>query len=111
MSQLGNRLSGDQPGLRTERILLAVLASLVVGLVISLINGMDILSAIKGALIFSVFTGAVVAVLSWAVDYAREKGYSTWLAIFLVLFLNVFGILILLLLPDRSPEPQQQAGA
>ena len=106
MSQLWHRLTSDAPGLRTERTLLAVLASLVVGLVLSFANGMDILSAIKSALIFSVFTGAVVAILGWAVDIAREKGYSTFLAIFLVLVLNVFGIAILLFLPDRRPGTQ-----
>ena len=109
MSQFRQRHAGDEPGLRTERTLLAILASLVVGLVIALINGMDVFSAIKSALIFSLLTGALVAVLGWAVDYAREKGYNTWLAIFLVLFLNIFGILILLLLPDRSSEAQEQA--
>jgi hypothetical protein len=109
MSQLQQRVSGEEPSLRSERTLLAILASFVVGLVIALINGMDVLSAIKSALIFSLLTGAVVAVLAWAVDYAREKGYSTLLAIFLVLVLNVVGILILLLLPDRRPAPQQPA--
>ena len=98
------------PSMRNERTLLAVLASLVVGLVISLLNGMDVFSAIKSALIFAVFTGAIVAILGWAVDFAREKGYGTWLAIFLVLVLNVFGIVILLLLPDRNPNPRQQTG-
>lgn len=93
--------SGDA-NLKTERTLLAIVLSFVIGLPLALINGMDLLSALWGAFVFSLLTGAVVAVLAWAVYMAKQKGYPGILGFLAVLILNIFGILLLLLLPRRG---------
>lgn len=97
-----DKFRSDDADLKTERTLLAIIFSFVIGLVLALINGMDLASALWGAFVFSLLTGAVVAVLAWAVDTAKQKGYPGLLGFLAVLFLNVFGILLLLLLPRKK---------
>lgn len=91
----------DDANLKTERTILAVLITFVVGLPLALINGLDFISAMRGAFLMALLTGAIVAVLAWSVDTAKQKGYSGSLGFFAILFLNIFGILLLLCLPVR----------
>jgi SNF family Na+-dependent transporter len=96
------KLVSDNDNLKTERTILTVLITFVVGLVIALNNGLGLFSAVRGAFIISVLTGAIVAVLAWGVDIAKQKGYSGTLGFISILLLNVFGILLLLLLPPKK---------
>jgi hypothetical protein len=86
---------------RTTRTLLALLMGFLLGLVILIINGRTIGASIVGAFIFSVLVGVIVAMLSWAYEYAERKGYSGWVGFFLILLLNIVGIILLLLLPSK----------
>lgn len=90
---------------RTTRTFLALLMGFLIGLVILLINGRTIGASIIGALIFSVLVGVIVAILSWAFEYAERKGYSGWVGFFLVLILNIIGVILLLLLPSKNQQP------
>lgn len=96
------KLVSDDENLKTERTILAVLITFVVGMIIALNNGLGLFSAVKGAFIMSLLTGAVVAVLAWGVDIAKQKGYSGTLGFISVLLLNVFGILLLLWLSPKK---------
>lgn len=86
------------------RTLIAVVASFVIGFIIQVINGFSVTTALLGAVIFSIFVGVSVAILSWAGDYAERKGYPFWVGFLLVFFLNIIGIVILFLLPLRLPQ-------
>jgi vacuolar-type H+-ATPase subunit I/STV1 len=85
------------------RIGLALILGFIIGVVFPLANGEDLLSALGRGFLFSVFLGAIVAVLSWSMDIAEEKGYPGWLGFALVIFLNIIGIIILVLLPSAKP--------
>ena len=98
------KFSNGSENLMVKRTVIAILASLLIGLLLALFNGLDLISAVKAALIFSVITGAIVAMLSWAVEIAREKGYSAVIAFLAVIILNIFGILLLLALPSTRKE-------
>jgi hypothetical protein len=59
---------------------------------------------LQAGFIFAVLVGIIVAMLSWGIDIAVKKGYPAWVGLFLVLFLNVFGLVIIAVLPDRVPN-------
>jgi hypothetical protein len=86
------------------RIFIGVIVSFLLGLAISLLNGRTLASALQAGFLFAVLVGIIVAMLSWGIDIAVKKGYPAWIGFFLVLFLNVFGLVILAVLPDRAPH-------
>jgi hypothetical protein len=87
----------------SARIVLALVIAFPAGVVISLFNGRDFLSSIQSAFLFSIFTAAIAAFLSWGIDIAESKGYPGWLGFLLVLFLNILGLAILLIiLPSKT---------
>lgn len=96
------KLVSDSNNLMFERTFLAIPASFVVGLVAALINGLDFLTAARNAFFFSLITGIIVLFLAWGVDTARQKGYPGLLGFLAVFILNVFGVLLLILLPARN---------
>jgi hypothetical protein len=87
--------------------MLAIFLGYTIALVISLLNGRTLIQALYAAAVFAAVTGIIVGVLSWAVEYAMRRGYPGWLGFILVFFLNILGIIILFLLPNR----QQTLGA
>lgn len=86
----------------STRILIGFIVSFLLGIVISLLNGRSLALAFQAGLLFAVLVGIIVAMLSWGIDIAVKKGYPAWVGFFLVLFLNVFGLLILAVLPNRT---------
>lgn len=82
--------------------LTSILVAFAVGFGISLLNGRDLSGALYSGFYFSLIIGAIVAILSWAFNYAEIKGYSGWVGFTLVLFLNIIGLFILLLLPVKQ---------
>jgi len=86
----------------STRIFIGFMVSFLLGFAISLLNGQSMASALQAGFFFAVLVGIIVAMLSWGIDIAVKKGYPAWLGFFLVLFLNVFGLLILAVLPDRA---------
>jgi len=86
----------------STRIFIGFMVSFLLVFAISLLNGQSMASALQAGFFFAVLVGIIVAMLSWGIDIAVKKGYPAWLGFFLVLFLNVFGLLILAVLPDRA---------
>jgi len=84
------------------RIFIGFIVSFLLGIFISLLNGRSLASAFQAGFFFAVLVGMIVAMLSWGIDIAVKKGYPAWVGFFLVLFLNVFGLLILAVLPNRN---------
>lgn len=74
---------------------------MVLGFVGSLVNGRGFVPAIVAGVQFSITVAAVVAIINWVTDIARRKGYSPWLRVFLVVLLQILGMVILLFLPHR----------
>jgi hypothetical protein len=91
-----------------RRIGLAFTLGLFIGINIAMSNGANLQTAITEGLIFSLIISAVVALISWGLKLTTEKGYPVWVGFVLVLFLNIIGILILLLLPNRSIKELNQ---
>jgi drug/metabolite transporter (DMT)-like permease len=87
-----------------QRTLISLALGIIAGFVFSLINGRDVPTSLLSALIFGILVAAIVAVLSWAMEYAQRKGYPGWMGFLLVLFLNIVGVLILWLLPERRVQ-------
>jgi hypothetical protein len=85
----------------TIRILLAVLMGFGIGAVTPLVNGQDIRWALQAGLGFALLMGCIVAVLSWGMDIAVEKGYPGWVGFVIALVFNILGLVIMLLLPRR----------
>jgi uncharacterized membrane protein len=83
-------------------ILLALVLGFFVGMGVSLANGKDLLFALQRGVIFALLVGVIVAILSWGVDTADEKGYPSWLGFLLVFCFNIFGLIILALLPSHT---------
>jgi len=84
------------------RIVLALIVSFLLGIVFSLFNGQDLLSSLQAGFIFALITIIIVAILSWGIDIAVNKGYPSWIGFLLVLILNVLGLLILAVLPNKT---------
>ena len=68
---------------------------------ITLINRQDGALALRNAITFAALVCAVMIVLHVGALLAERKGYSTWLGVLLVALLNVVGLVILILLPNR----------
>ena len=86
----------------TARTASAFILGFLVGLAVSMLNGGGVAVSIAAAAVFGLLVGIVVSILAWAFDYAEMKGYNGWLGFFLVLILNILGVLLLLVLPDRN---------
>ena len=84
------------------RIGLGLVLGFVIATITSFINGRDVGSALQAGLVFALIVGVVVAVLSWGMDMALEKGYPGWFGFFLALCLNIVGLVILALLPAHT---------
>jgi hypothetical protein len=85
-----------------KRIGLAFTLGLFIGINISISNGANLLTAIRDGFIFSLIITSIVALISWGMNLSKEKGYPIWVGFVLVLFLNIVGIIILLLMPIHS---------
>jgi len=90
------------------RIIAAVVLGFVIGFLGAVINGQPLVRSLVGAAMLAMLVGAIVAVLSWAIDVAQDKGYSAWIAVLALLALNVFGLLLLMLLPAREGQRRTQ---
>lgn len=84
------------------RIGLAGVLSFLLSLGVALANGQNLLAALQAGLVIALLTGAIVAILSWGMDMAVAKGYPGWLGFLLALCLNILGLIVLALLPDRT---------
>ena len=84
-----------------QRLGLAFTLGLLIGINISISNGANLLTAIRDGFIFSLIITSIVALISWGLNLSKEKGYPIWVGFVLVLFLNIIGIIILLLLPSH----------
>jgi hypothetical protein len=84
------------------RIMLSFIISFILGVVISLSNGRDLLSSLQSAFIFAIIAATIIAMLSWGIDIAVKKGYSNWVGFLLVLILNILGLAILAVLPNKT---------
>ena len=85
------------------RIVLALALGFLAAFIICLANGLGFYTALQNGFIYALIVGAIVAILSWGMDLAVEKGYPGWVGFVLVLFLNIIGLLVLALLPARTP--------
>lgn len=88
----------------STRIAVAALGGMILGVVVSLINGRDSVAALIGGVQFSILLALIVAIIDWAVGISTRKGYGPWLGVVLVVFLNVLGAVILLILTDHNPD-------
>lgn len=79
----------------------ALVLGLVAGLVVSLTNGLSLVQAAGRGAVFALLAGLLVWLLSWAMETAAHKGYSPWLGLWLIVLLNLVGILVLLWLPPK----------
>ena len=84
------------------RIVLAFVISFLAGLVLALLNGRDLLASLQSAMFFAIIATAIVAILTWGMDIAVKKGYPAWVGFLLALFLNIFGLAILAVLPTKN---------
>ena len=89
------------------RIVLALLISFLAGFVLALLNGRDLLASLQSAMFFAIIATAIVAILTWGMDIAVKKGYPAWVGFLLALFLNVFGLAILAVLPTKTSVANQ----
>jgi hypothetical protein len=85
-----------------KRIGLAFTLGLFIGINISISNGSNLLTALRDGIIFSLIITSIVALITWGMNISKEKGYPIWVGFVLVLFLNIIGIIILLLIPIHS---------
>jgi hypothetical protein len=88
---------------------LAVVLGSTIGTFISFVNGRDFVSALQAGFGFALIVGFIVAFLSCGMDIALDKGYPGWFGFLLVLCLNIFGLMILALLPTHTPTTNPPA--
>jgi FtsH-binding integral membrane protein len=86
------------------RVISALALSFVVGVILASANGQDTLTALRSSVSFASITAALVALLSFGMEKAEDKGYPGWIGLLLVVFLNVLGLVILTLLPRYAAE-------
>ena len=84
------------------RIILSFIISFILGVVISLSNGRDLLSSLQSVFIFAIIVATIIVMLSWGIDIAVKKGYSNWVSFLLVLILNILGLVILAVLSNKT---------
>ena len=89
------------------RIILALIISFLAGFILALLNGRSLLLSLQSALFFTIIVTTIVAILSWGMDIAVKKGYPAWVGFLLALFLNVFGLAILAVLPTKTSAANQ----
>lgn len=82
--------------------LTSILVAFTVGFVVSLLNGGGLRGSLYSGFYFSLLVGAIIAILSWAYNYAEIKGYNGWVGFLLLLLLNIIGLFILVLLPVKQ---------
>jgi len=85
-----------------KRIGIASAVALLIGANISLSNGNPLTTAIRDGLLFSIVVAYIVAIIAWGLKLSAAKGYPAWAGFGLALFLNIIGIAVLWLLPDRK---------
>ena len=85
-----------------KRIGIASAVALLIGANISLSNGNPLTTAIRDGLLFSIVVAYIVAIIAWGLKLSAAKGYPVWAGFGLALFLNIIGIAVLWLLPDRK---------
>src|SRR5262245_21863530 len=91
------------------RTALALVLGLPIGTFVSFVNGRDFISALQAGFGFALIVGFIIAFLSWGMEIALDKGYPGWLGFLLVLCLNIFGLIILVLLPAHTPSANPPA--
>lgn len=84
------------------RIVLALTISFLLGVVISFLNRGDLFLSFQSGFIFAMIVTTVVAMMSWGMDIAVDKGYPGWAGFVLVLIFNVLGFVILAVLPNKT---------
>jgi hypothetical protein len=87
-----------------RRTFISLILGFSIGFLFSIRNGRDLQTSLLSALVFGLLVAVVVVVLSWSIEYAQRKGYPGWMGFVLVLCLNVIGVLILILLPERRAQ-------
>jgi len=87
-----------------QRIGLAFTLGIFIGTNISTSNGLPLPTAIRNGLIFAIIITIIVALITWGSTISKDKGYPYWFSFMLVLFLNIIGIIILVLLPVRTKK-------
>jgi hypothetical protein len=90
------------PMTSNKRIVLTLVLGFLSGIVSSLYNGRNLSSVLQAGCIFAVIVTIVVALLSWGMDIAKNKGYPGWVGFVLVFIFNVFGLFILAILPNKA---------
>lgn len=93
----------------SARIVLALVISFFAGFILALLNGRGLLLSLQSALFFTIIVTIIVAILSWGIDIAVIKGYLDWVGFLLALLLNVFGLAILAVLPNKTAVANQAA--
>lgn len=93
--------------IRLRRVLTAVLVGFVFGFVVALANGQDLLVSLYGGLVLTAVAGILAAPLVWAAEIAEKKSYGVWFGVLMVLLLNVLGLLLLLVLPQKNEDQTQ----
>ncbi len=93
----------------STRIELAFSIALFVGVPVSFFNRGNLFFSLQSGFVFAVIVATIVAMLSWGIDIAVRKGYPAWMGFLLVLLLNVFGLLLLVLLPAIRLSNSDQA--
>src|SRR5262245_21034475 len=91
------------------RAMSALTLSFVVGVTLASINGQDPLTALRSSSVFASITAGLIALLSFGMEKAEDKGYPAWLGLLLVVFLNVLGLINLTILPRRATAPAASA--